>query len=140
MDNGLPFSILVVDDDEDDRMMIDEAFLEIKFAQEVKKFVDAKSLFHYLENVDCSLLPSLIILDNSLPEDDAFKILSQLRENEHYKQIPVVIYTTSLSPSKEKQLLAKGAYACFEKGNTMKEIVQIAKRLRSIAQGNSIEP
>ena len=139
MNNGLPFSILVVDDDEDDRMMIDEAFMEIEFAQEAKKFIDGKSLFHYLEQVEPSLFPSLIVLDNSLPEHDAFDILSRLKEDELFKEIPVVIYTASLSPSKEKQLLSKGAYACFAKGNSMKEIVEVAKKLKSLAQNKSIK-
>ena len=137
MGNGIPFSILIVDDDEDDRMMIDEAFMQIEFADDVKKFIDGKSLFHYLEQVEPSLFPSLIVLDNSLPEQDAFDILSHLKQKDSYKNIPVVIYTTSLSPSKEKMLLSKGAHACFTKGNTMQEIVQVARKLKSIAVENS---
>jgi CheY-like chemotaxis protein len=37
--NGIPFSILVVDDDEDDRIIIDEAFKEIGYEAEIKKFM-----------------------------------------------------------------------------------------------------
>ncbi|MDQ3278781.1 MAG: response regulator [Bacteroidota bacterium] len=140
MTNGLAFSILVVDDDEDDRMVIDEAFLEIGYDAEVKKFIDGKALLHYLESISADLYPSLIVLDNTLPQLDATDLLSILKSNSAYNQIPVVIYTTSLSPSKKEQLSAKGAYACFEKGSTMQEIVQLVKDLRNIAEEGSHNP
>jgi CheY-like chemotaxis protein len=140
MTDGLPFSILIVEDDEDDRIVMNEAFMEINSGEEVKKFNDGKSLFKYLEKIDPSVYPSLIVLDNTLPELDALTILSMLKENPSYKAIPVVIYTTSLSPYKKQQLLAAGAYACFEKGNTMLEIVDVAKKLRELAHNKPQEP
>ena len=65
MTNGLSFSILVVEDDEDDRIFLDDAFLRIGFDADVKKFKDEKGLFHYLESVEEALYPSLIVLDNT---------------------------------------------------------------------------
>jgi DNA-binding NtrC family response regulator len=134
MKAGLPFSILVVDDDEDDRMIIDDAFKEISYESEVKKFINGKTLLTYLGNIDTSLYPSLIVLDNTLPELEAEDILSTLKSEDSYKSIPVVIYTTLLSPNKKQQLLSMGAYACFEKENTMREVVEIAKEFKKIAE------
>jgi CheY-like chemotaxis protein len=136
MQEGLAFSILVVDDDEDNRMMIDEAFMQIGSASDVKKFINGKGLFHYLSQIDASLYPSLIVLDNILPDIDADNILRLLKQNTAYQAIPVVIYTTMLSPSKKQQLLSMGAYACFEKGNSLQEIVEVAKELRRFARDN----
>ena len=65
--NGIPFSILIVEDDEDDRWIIDQAFIEIGYEAEVKKFINGEALFHYLEKIDNSVYPSLIVLDNTLP-------------------------------------------------------------------------
>src|SRR5215203_4938225 len=134
MNNGLPFRILMVDDDPDDRMVMDEAFLEIGYDAEVKKFIEGKAMLRYLEQVEPSFYPSLIVLDNTIAAMDATDILSQLKSNPSYKQIPVVIYTTGLSPAKKEQLLSAGAYACFEKGGSMKEVVQLAKELRNLAE------
>lgn len=133
MKNGLPFRIMVVDDDGDDRLMINEAFAEIGYASEVKKFINGKALLQYLEQLDEATLPSLIVLDNSLPELDAGDLLSLLKANPLYQSIPVVIYTTSLSATKKEQLQAKGAYAFFEKGSTMEEIVEVANKLITFA-------
>ncbi len=134
MKNGIPFTILIVDDDEDDRMIIDEAFKEINYEAEVKKFIDGAGLLRYLEQVEPSLYPSLIVLDNTLPKLDATDILAMLKENPSYQSIPVVVYTTVLSSAKKQRLLSLGAYACIEKGSVKNEVVRVAKELKSIAE------
>lgn len=133
------FSILVVDDDEDDRWIIDKAFLEIGYAGEVKKFMNGKMLFAYLEQIEPSLYPSLIVLDNTLPELNAEDILTLLKENPVYRSIPVVVYTTSLSPTKEEKLLQKGVYACYKKGEVMEKVIALAKQLKELAESNSLK-
>lgn len=140
MTEGLSFSILVVDDDEDDRLIIDEAFTAIGFNAEVKKFRNSQALFHYLDSINQSLYPSLIVLDNTLPELEATDILSILKRNEAYQSIPVVVYSTTISPSKKKQLLSMGAHACYKKGNTMQEIIAVVKELKQLAQNNMQSP
>lgn len=134
MKNGLAFSILVVDDDEDDRILIDEAFMEIGHDAEVKKFIDAKAMFKYLSDIDTSLLPSLIVLDNTLPGIDTEHVVSLLKESDTYKNIPIVIYTTAISKASKAHLLSLGVYACYEKGSTMEEIVGLVKELRQISE------
>src|SRR5687768_13764392 len=95
---AISFPILIVDDDEDDRFIIDQAFKEIGYEPEVKKFISGESLLQYLEKIEESLYPSLIVLDNTLPKLDAIAIVSILKSNKKYKQIPVVVYTTTISP------------------------------------------
>jgi len=136
MNNGIPFHILLVDDDPDDRMLIDEAFLEIGYDAEVKKFINGKGLFQYLQQVESALYPHLIVLDNNLPEWDALDVLTRLKQNPAHKHIPIVVYSTTLSPTRKEQLRAAGAYACIEKGNNMQEILQLAKDLKNLAESN----
>lgn len=140
MKDGLPFSIVLVDDDLDDQQTIDEAFMEIGFGTEVKKLINGRALLSYLETLDPSLYPSLIVLDNALPELDAIDLLSILKVHPSYQAIPVVVYTTMLTPHKEQQLVTNGAYACYENGNTMQEIIVIAKKLRELAETNLRDP
>jgi CheY-like chemotaxis protein len=135
--NGIPFSILVVDDDEDDRIIIDEAFKEIGYEAEIKKFIDGYSLLRYLKQIDPSVYPSLIVLDNTLDRLAASDILSALKTNPGHSHIPVVFYTGSLSPAKKAELLSKGAFDCLEKGSVMHEIVEVAKKLKAIAESKT---
>jgi DNA-binding NtrC family response regulator len=136
MNNGLPFSILIVDDDEDDREIVDQAFGEINYEAEVKKFIDGKFLFKYLEQIEQTNYPSLIVLDNSLPGLDVENILLMLKGNINYKEIPVVIYSGAISNAKSEKLLQMGAYRIIEKGNSMDEIVNVAKELKLLAEKN----
>jgi CheY-like chemotaxis protein len=105
----------LVDDDEDDRYFMNEAFKEIGYATEVKKFITGKDLLHYLKQIDQSLYPSLIVLDDQLPGLDAGDILSILKANPMYQHIPVIVYSGIVSPSRKIRLLDHGAYAYIEK-------------------------
>jgi CheY-like chemotaxis protein len=134
MRDGLPFLILVVDDDEDDRLIINEAFVEIGYGAEVKKFTNGNALLDYLKQIEPALYPSLILLDNSLPGLDAKGLLGILKSNPAYKAIPVVVHTTLLTPSKKEELLAAGAQSCIEKGSTIQDVVQMAEELKNQAE------
>lgn len=101
MQDGIPFSLLIVDDDSEDLMLIDEAFMKIGYATEVKKFLNGKALFHYLDSIKPALYPNLIVLDNTLPELGALDVLAKLQQTPSYQAIPVVIYSTFISPEKE---------------------------------------
>jgi CheY-like chemotaxis protein len=134
MTKGLRFSILIVDDDSEDRQIIDEAFVEIGYECEVKKFITGKDLLQYLEKVGPGLLPTLIVLDNTLPEMDAGDLLRILKQNESYQNIPVIVYSSHCTPSKTAELKALGAYNCVEKGNTMQAIIEMAKTFKSVSR------
>jgi CheY-like chemotaxis protein len=130
------FKIVVAEDDADDRFLLDEAFQMIGYEAEIKKFIDGESLLAYLEKIDQAALPSLIVLDNSLPKLDAVEILARLKKEPLYKHIPVIIYSTEISPQRKNRLLSLGAYACIKKGTAMSDIVAVAKGLKAIADAN----
>jgi DNA-binding response OmpR family regulator len=77
---GIPFKILIVDDDEDDRIILDEAFTEMGYAAEVKKFITRDALFNYLDHIDVALMPSVIVLDYVLGRVTALDVLKDLKK------------------------------------------------------------
>jgi CheY-like chemotaxis protein len=134
MTNGISFSILLVDDDADDREFIDDAFVEIGYECEIKKFVSGKDLLKYLEKVGPGLYPTLIVLDYSIQGMDATDLLRILKESEAYKHIPVVIYSSTCPPFKAAELKALGAFECLEKKDSMKALVEMAKTFRDMSR------
>ena len=140
MSPGIPFLILIVEDDEDDRIILDEAFEEIGYASEVKKFINGQSLIEYLEKMEPKLYPSLIVLDNSLPQMDASQLLTSLKNDSRYTHIPIIVYASSVSPQKKEKLMSMGAYACIEKEALMDNIIAVAKQLRNVAEAQVRDP
>jgi CheY-like chemotaxis protein len=136
MTNGISFSILLVDDDADDREFIDDAFVEIGYECEIKKFVSGKDLLKYLENVEPALYPTLIVLDYSIQGMDATDLLRILKQSEAYKNIPVLIYSSTCPPAKAAELKALGAYDCLEKKDSMKALVEMAKKFRDLSKAD----
>ena len=132
-----PCKVLVVEDDADTR-----AILARVLEKEGWKVAQAENGRVGLEQMNTSQ-PALILLDLMMPEMDGFEFVRQVRRNEAWRSIPIVVVTAkSLTESDRLQLngyveliLQKGAYsqnellheirdlaaACLKKGGTSKQ-------------------
>ena len=93
-------TILIADDDADDRMMIKEALEENNFSHSVQFVEDGEELLDYLHQRGKFLTekvhkPNLIILDLNMPKIDGREALSQIKSSAAFKRIPVIVLTTS---------------------------------------------
>jgi CheY-like chemotaxis protein len=95
-------TIVVADDDSDDRLMIEDAFLENRLANPRVYVEDGEQLLDYLRNGSRSALiaggraqPALILLDLNMPRLDGRGVLAQLKSDPELRRIPVVVLTTS---------------------------------------------
>jgi len=84
--------------------------------------------------LDPSVYPSLIVLDNSLPRLSVEDILRRIKEDNRFKNIPVVIYSGSVSESQKDRLVQMGAYNIIQKEGSMQAIVEIVQQLKQIAE------
>lgn len=97
------YTILYVDDDHDDLMLIADAF---------EKYTDHLRVVHAnngLEGLSAlakmqanGSLPCLVILDINMPKMDGKEMLQRLRTNSGFKHLPVILFSTS-SSVKDKQ-------------------------------------
>ncbi len=88
-------NIMMVDDDEDDRLMFREAMDETRFLCDLITAVDGHDMATQLESTPLKKLPALILLDLNMPRMDGREALELLKSHEDYQSIPVVILTTS---------------------------------------------
>ena len=128
------FDILVVDDDEEDRMMMGEAFADLDCHNRVTMY-DSSVAFHTELSVLRQLtpLPLLIVLDYNMPGEDGSVLLVLLKSDPLLRTIPVVIYTNGLSRTQEQDCQIKGALRCFGKGSTYEEVVSFCKQVCKVA-------
>lgn len=96
--------LLVCDDDEDDRLLIQTALGENRLKMDIHLVEDGEELLDYLlrrgkhSDLHTQRLPDLILLDLRMPKMDGLEVLSAIKNEEHLRYIPVVILTTSRLP------------------------------------------
>jgi CheY-like chemotaxis protein len=98
----LPISILVCDDDEDDRMLTKQALEDAHISNDVKFVEDGEDLLDFLHqrgryagDTGAAPRPGLILLDLNMPRLDGREALQEIKEDESLSDIPIVVLTTS---------------------------------------------
>jgi CheY-like chemotaxis protein len=124
-----PF-MLIADDDEDDIYLLDSAFKEIHLKVKVDFVQNGIEVLTYLDSIhDSSPLPDLIVLDLNMPLLSGRDTLLRLKGSVRYKNIPVVILTTSISEKEKAQCLEMGAALYLYKSSGFDKIISTAKYL-----------
>lgn len=94
-------TILLADDDAEDRELARDAMMDSKLANEMRFVVDGQDLMDYLRGqgkyargVDAPR-PGIILLDLNMPKKDGREALAEIKADESLRRIPVVVLTTS---------------------------------------------
>jgi len=97
-----PFTILLADDDEEDRELARDALQDSRLANEMKFVVDGQDLLDYLRRegrwADPAIeapRPGIILLDLNMPKKDGREALAEIKADDSLRRIPVVVLTTS---------------------------------------------
>ena len=99
--NGRPITILLAEDDPDDRLMATEALEESRLANDLKIVEDGEELMDYLykrgkfSQLKEWHLPGLILLDLNMPRKDGREALQEIKADPNLRRIPIVVLTTS---------------------------------------------
>ncbi len=95
-----PFTILLADDDEEDRELARDALQGSRLANEMQFVVDGQDLLDYLHHggrwtEENSPRPGIILLDLNMPKKDGREALQEIKADESLRRIPIVVLTTS---------------------------------------------
>jgi CheY-like chemotaxis protein len=104
-----PLNILLADDDIDDRFFFELALKELPFLVTLTTAEDGEKLLTYLEN-ETDALPDVLFLDLNMPRRNGAECLLQLQLNPKLRELPVIIYSTSLHENIADLLYKNGAY------------------------------
>lgn len=125
-------SILLVEDDPDDIELMQEALIDNNITYQLETISQGDRVISHLEV--CKKFPDVIILDLNLPKLHGREVLSRIKTSDSFKNIPVVILTTSSSPVERDFCLKAGASSFITKpstvdgfNETVAEIVNIAR-------------
>lgn len=120
------FNILLVDDDEDDRELFKDAVREA--GVDVALFVreNAEGLMEELYNMR-EKFPDIIFLDLNMPKKNGYECLTEIKKSEKFKNIPVVIYSTSYNLYEVDKCFKAGANLYVPKPDSFSDLVYIIK-------------
>jgi len=130
-----PITILMADDDADDRQMTREAFEESRLANDLRFVENGVQLMDYLlrrnnfQSPESSPRPGLILLDLNMPKMDGREALQQIKSDPRLKNIRVVVMTTSKAEEDIVRTYDLGASSYVTKPVTFAALVDVIRTM-----------
>ena len=128
-------TILLADDDPDDRKLTHDAFMENRLANDFHAVEDGEELLDYLhrrgkyESLRGDALPGLILLDLNMPRKDGREALKEIKADPDLRRIPIVVLTTSKAEEDIVRTYDLGVNSYVTKPVTFKSLVELIRVL-----------
>lgn len=128
-------TILVAEDDPDDRLMISEAFEESGSDIEVDFVKDGEELLKYLRREEGFSdkigrpQPAVVLLDLNMPKVDGREALRQIKDDPNLRVIPIVVLTTSKAPEDVESTYKSGVNSFVSKPRDFDELIDMTKQI-----------
>ena len=140
--NSTPRSavILIVEDDPNDVLFLKRAFKKADVRQALRVAKDGQEAIDYLSGAgrfrdrEAYPLPCLVVLDLKLPKKNGLEVLQWLRHREDFKDLPVVMVTSSEEHSDRASADRHGVEAYRVKPVSLDALVGLAHEIRAEAE------
>ncbi len=122
-------SVLIVEDDEDTRALLTKTMSANGF-----EVIEAENGRVALERLEAEL-PSLVLLDLMMPEMDGFQFAEELRKNDKWESIPIVVLTAKTLTEEDRLRLEGWVEGLYEKREgSLERIIAEVKEITSGAR------
>ena len=132
---GQAITILVAEDDPDDRLLMRDAFEETRLVDNLYFVEDGEELMDYLHRrgryaaANTSPPPGLILLDLNMPRKDGREVLKEIGADLDLRRIPVIVLTTSAAEEDIERSYELGANSFITKPVTFGALVELTRAL-----------
>ncbi len=133
-----PITILLADDDEDDRELTREALQMSQLSSDMRFCTDGQDLMDYLRREgrysDGSVpapRPGIILLDLNMPKKDGREALAEIKADRSLRRIPVVVLTTSSDDQDVVRTYELGANSFITKPVSFAGLVEVMRTWQS---------
>ena len=130
-----PIVVLYADDDEDDRLLVKEAWDESLLANKLLCVNDGVELMDYLyqrgpyAEPGAAPRPGLILLDLNMPRKDGREALEEIKADPALRRIPIVVLTTSKAEEDVLRSYDLGVNSFVAKPVTFESMVNLMKTM-----------
>jgi CheY-like chemotaxis protein len=139
-------TILIVDDDENDRFFIERVFkmanspVHLRFAfdgEEAMAYLSGKGKYHDRARFP---VPALILLDLKMPRVTGFDVLEWLKSREGVRRLPVVVLSSSSLQSDVNRAYELGANAYLIKPLSFAQFEKVYKKATEFFTVDAVPP
>ena len=124
-------NILLIEDDNDDIELIQDALSDNNVSNKMQVIKDGGSVAGYLEKP--AGVPDIIVMDFNLPKVHGRDILKNIKRTTQFKNVPIVILTTSSSQNDIDYSYKEGASRYLIKPTTTEGFRDVVKVIQELA-------
>lgn len=119
--------LLLADDDQDDRFFFNKVLKALSIPTQFSSVEDGEQLMDFLSTGNMPL-PDVLFLDLNMPRKNGSECLSEIKKSDKLKNLPIIMYSTSMHEDVADLLYANGAHLYIRKTN----IIELQKVLQFI--------
>ena len=134
----VPLSILLADDDVDDRFLFEKALQKIPIATALTKVNNGEQLMNYFDK-GSARLPDVLFLDLNMPVKNGSECIEKIKSDARTKQVPVVMYSTTINDTLADVLYEKGTHYYMHKCD-FQGLVKDIHRILELLSKNPEQP
>jgi two-component system response regulator len=123
-----PITILIADDDPDDRLLTEEALGAGTSPVDMRFVEDGEALLRYLRREDeyadpvDSPTPGVVLVDLNMPRMDGREAILEMKRDSRLRHIPVVVLSTSRAEMDVHHSYGIGASSYISKPSTLDDL------------------
>jgi CheY-like chemotaxis protein len=123
--------ILVVEDNDDDVVLIQEAFSEGKVINRIAVVRDGEEAMAYLRKQGAyaaTRMPGMVLSDINMPKKDGFELLADIKADPRLRALPVIMLTVSDREEDIVRSFEQGACSYIRKPVSMTRFIAVVKQ------------
>jgi CheY-like chemotaxis protein len=126
--NSIKYYLLLAEDDKSDshffKEALDEVLERLPITADLTTVHNGEQLMQLLEG-SADRLPHVLFLDLNMPRKNGFECLSEIKQNENFKQLPVIIFSTAFEQREVNRLYETEAHYYIRKPNSFSELKEV---------------
>lgn len=125
---GKETNLLIAEDDDEDFMFFSMAVQEVEIAVALTRAENGEMLLRILEEN----IPDMLFLDFQMPVMSGRACLKEIRANQRYDHLPVIMYTSFSDLESIEYCFREGANLYSLKPDSLTALTEILKRILAI--------
>ena len=128
--------ILIAEDDEDDRLLLSDAFKEHKIDKKiifVNNGIEVLKHFESIESGKQVSYPSLLVLDLNMPKVNGKQVLTELHIKSYFNLFNTVVFSTTSCENEVKNCMELGISKYFVKPSGYQALLDVVNQFCLLA-------